>query len=440
MPVNMSTVSYLVAAVVMATLPAATSAQSASQENRLQSIVLDSGVTLADWVRITRSREPSPSLATGEQAAQYVRQHGAFRELLDIVWRAAQQRDLQRESIGPENAAQRLAAVNQARRLLGDWPTLVMASATAKAYLGDSTGANEDLRRWMAVAPASDVSRERVTEVLLSIAQKPDAAVLWLTQTGVGAIPLALRRPVDAYFDKYSKEIARARECLGPVTRYEELAVLQEGSWTHNGEPAAFRVDHRMNELGLSSFTVTWLKGFTERESTYDQNVHSPAGGTWSRKEWPGETSTAHYVASRNIKCTSSLLPVAKGKQVQVAWESETSTDTRNANGTDRSSFIFRHGLAIEFLSDEMTPDEITRLFPSIRLLLPANYLGRFFRVKWRISLEDISPAGSSFRVPPSQTEREGLFVEGPNALITLVGDSSMKPGSIWTLTRPEPS
>lgn len=435
--------SILLAALVAGALNTAASAQTATSDARLQTIVLDSGVTLADWIRVTRSREPSPSLATGAQAAQFVRRHGAYRELLDIVWRAAQHKDLQRDSVGRENAAERLAAVNEARRALGDWPTLLMASAAAKAYLGDAGGANEDLRRWMTLAAPTDASRERVTEVLLSVAQKPDAVIAWLTQSGVAAMPVALRRPVDAHFDKFAKDIARARECLGLVTQHDDLTVMREGRWAHNNEAAAMRVEHRITRIGLPTAAVTVLGNPSSIDYEYDETISAPTGGTWSRKKWSSERFTYDVQTwSRNIECSAPLLPAAKGKQVQFSWDHESSTEIRTADGTETIVSISRNRFALEFLSDAMSPEQLMALQPGLRMQLPADYRGRFYRAKWRSSFEDISPPRpGSQRLQSGQGEGEGLFVEGPNVYVGFSGTGTeiYKPGSTWTLTRPDP-
>jgi hypothetical protein len=409
------------------------SAQTPPQSRRLQDVALDNGLTLADWVRVTSSKEPVPSVATGAQAAAFVRRYGPYRELLDIVWRAAQRNDLRRESVGRENAAERVVALVEARRALGDWPTLLMASAAAKAYLGDGVGANEDLRRWMALAPLSDPSRERVAEVLLSVAQKPDAVVVWLTQSEVGAMPLALRRPVDAYYNKFSKDIARARECLGTVAQYDDLSVLREALLS-DGKPFVQRFDVLTTRVGLPMYRYPDL---TEpyKNGGYSDGVVSPAG-TWTRgrlrllDDW-----TVYLASSRNIECSAPLLPAVKGKQVQFSWDTY-----RYRNET--TDGVIRYRRTVEYLSDSITPEELAKMLPSLRMRLPADYRGRFYRVKMRDSLEWITPPQGLASMPPQSSESEQLFIEGPNFFLDLSeAGRTTKPGSTtWTLTRPEPN
>jgi hypothetical protein len=413
-------------------------AQTPQQGRRLQDIVLDSGVTLADWVRVTRTREPTPSLATGAQAAQFVRQHGAHRELLDIVWRAAQHSDLERESITRENATERLVALTDARRQLGDWPSLLMASAAARAYLGDAAGATADLRRWMMLAPVSDPSRGKATEVLLSVAQKPDAVVTWLMQSGIGSIPIPLRRPVDPFFRQFAKEMARARECLGPPAQYDDLIVLQESKWAKDGTPFSFQLTLRTTEIGLPS---SELKRDPEQEKYIltSQAIVSPAG-SWSRlTQRAGEIDSDFVIQSRRIECSEPLLPASKGKKVDISLERETTSHRRGPQGSETDVYVYRDRQTIEYLSDAIALEELATINPALRLRLPSDYRGRFYLARWRTSTEDISPprAGAS-RSPTSSFEAEGLFVEGPNAFVGLkTSADGLLTGSTWTLTRP---
>jgi hypothetical protein len=358
--------------------------------------------------------------------------------LLDIVWRAAQHSDLERESITRENATERLVALTDARRQLGDWPSLLMASAAARAYLGDAAGATADLRRWMMLAPVSDPSRGKATEVLLSVAQKPDAVVTWLMQSGIGSIPIPLRRPVDPFFRQFAKEMARARECLGPPAQYDDLIVLQESKWAKDGTPFSFQLTLRTTEIGLPSSEPKFDPEQAKYILTHGAIV-SPAG-SWSRMtQRVDEIVSESVTQSRSIECSAPLLPASKGKKVEISFEREFTYDRRGPEGSKTDVHVYRDRQTIEYLSDAIGIEELANMNPALRLRLPSDYRGRFYLVKWSSSTEDVSPPRPGVsRSPAISREGEGLFVEGPNAFVALQysGDTGLT-GSTWTLTRP---
>jgi len=148
----------------------------AQRQKPISEVVLDSGITLKDWVQLPTVRESHDQLATSAEAARYVRRYGPYRELLGVVEKASRITSLNADSITRENAQSKVLELRSARALLGDWPDLLMASAIAEGMIGDRNTALTDLKIWLRTVPENQRAREQIV-ALLNNAQKDPHAI-----------------------------------------------------------------------------------------------------------------------------------------------------------------------------------------------------------------------------------------------------------------------
>ncbi len=148
-------------------------------QKTVHDVQLDSGITLADWLSLPAQKAAEPSLGVGAQAASYVQRYGPFRELLDVVRRAAAAKLYADTGMTADNAAQRLAAVELARKQLGDWPNLLWAQARAHVTLLDNTRARKALVAWVGVVPANEPKRPQIVDLLVNSEQDVTLVTLW---------------------------------------------------------------------------------------------------------------------------------------------------------------------------------------------------------------------------------------------------------------------
>ena len=143
----------------------------------LDTIQLDNGIRLRDWVDLPAVQSVQSPLETGERAVEYIKRYGPYRELLDIVWRATLSKAFAERAVTAENAAQKLSELDQARRSLGEWPQLIISHARAASLEGKPDTALADLKSWLRVVPADD-SRRREIVALVVESEKEGAVVV----------------------------------------------------------------------------------------------------------------------------------------------------------------------------------------------------------------------------------------------------------------------
>ncbi|MCZ8132044.1 MAG: hypothetical protein O9284_12205 [Steroidobacteraceae bacterium] len=404
---------------------AAQEGSGAPRPSSLGEVMLDNGLSLLDWINAVASRETSPSLATGGQAATYVRRYGAYRELLDVVHRASQRPELLAAPTN-ETAANQLQTLLTARRALGDWPDLVLATATARAVLGDAAGAVGELRRWMAVAPASAPLRTEVAQQLLAAESDPVPAVEWLQRTAMVELATRPRRPIPERLQPYLPELQKAARCVGLPASQDDYAlrrkqVLRVGKDRHASD---FTTRFRAVASGLvESGPVEW-DGSASKYEYYDELSSTLGGVSAQRTRTSGEhwTETTRYYEA--VECSGSVFPVKLGTPVEWAsrgrvkmtfkWATDPSPNTRQSRIDSRVS--------ITATSGPLTPEQIMALAPLVQI--PSAALGR-----WKV-YEGLVDSRSKFTAADGEvTEHSSkgrvALVEGPNVVLMIDKNSN---------------
>ncbi len=209
---------WMAQALVWAVLAGSALAQ--APQKTVHDVQLDSGITLADWLSLPAQKAAEPSLEVGAQAASYVQRYGPFRELLDVVKRAAAAKRYDGSGMKPESAARHLAQVEEARRLLGDWPALLLTQARALATLNDLARARQVLVAWMGVVPGSEPNRAEIVELLVSSQENLEAVAQWNQRR--------LQQEADARMRRERQQLAEAAE--RQRMERERLAAIEERS------------------------------------------------------------------------------------------------------------------------------------------------------------------------------------------------------------------
>ena len=382
-------------------------AQGAAAPKRLADITLDSGVTLEDWLRLVSTREPQPSLETAGDAARYVRRYGAFRELLDLIHRASEAPEFDRAALNSRNAAQVASRVAEARRLLGDWPNLLLVGGMARAHTNDAAGAIADLRKWMTLAPRDHVFRSQVADALLLADRAPGAITEWVRALEPVEVPAQfLSRKADAQFlqfvDPTGVEMTRAARCMGPRTLFSDLSV--QAKFRANAQPWPDVGDHYVQWNGL-----TW--NANSQEIFALSSAHGPE---WSRKDY-SSIETVLQTRSFDISCPSPPERVAPGSKFQLTWRELFESRER---GQLKTSIQTRKQIEVEITSTELDAKALKALAPYVQLN-PAIAAGiRVFSATVRTSQQVIPEGGAAPMAPGQSPARPTLFIEGPNILL----------------------
>lgn len=412
-----------VALVVCGFAAAMAGAQGAAAPKRLADITLDSGVTLEDWLRLVSTREPQPSLETAGDAARYVRRYGAFRELLDLVHRASEAPEFDRAALNSRNAAQVASRVVEARRLLGDWPNLLLVGGMARAHTNDAAGAIADLRKWMTLAPRDHVFRSQVADALLLADRTPGAITEWVRAFEPVAVPAQyLSRKADAQFlqfvDPAGVEMTRAARCMGPRTLFSDLGVQAKRA---SATPLADLGNHYVQWNGL-----TW-NASGERLFALS-GVYGPV---WSRKVY-GES--AFLTRAFDISCSTPPESLAPGSKYQMTWRE---LSEHREQGQLKSSTQSRKQIEVEITSAPLDAKALKSLAPYLQIN-PAIAAGiRVFAATIRESQQVIPDGGAAPTAPNQSPVRPTLFVEGPNIVLFPFGLSEPTRGHRVVLAPP---
>ena len=142
----------------------------------LDTIQLDNGIRLRDWVDLPAVQSVQSPSETGERAVEYIKRYGPYRELLDIVWKATRSKAFEEQAITAENAVQKLSELDRARRKLGEWPQLTISHARAAFLSGKPDMALADLKSWLKVVPVDDRRRKEIVALVVE-SEKDGAAV-----------------------------------------------------------------------------------------------------------------------------------------------------------------------------------------------------------------------------------------------------------------------
>jgi hypothetical protein len=397
----------------------------------LEDVQLDSGLTLADWVRVVENKEPQPSLATASQAASYVRRYGAYFELVEIVWRATRRPEFS-PHLGPEPDPAKLAALADARRRLGDWPDLLYASARVKAQLGDSAGATADLRRWMALSPTDAPRRTDIAEKLLLADNDVAAAMAALTQE-LRAQVTAPRRPVPPELAPYTKEMAKALECVGaPATA--DAVVRQMYASSGSDKATTVVTEWRALENGLSTLDMTHSASPRPApgDVSKDKNAHSALGPRW--EHFFGRTQfsvTDNRWAVPALQCSGALLPARIGNKISTSYTNALWQQIQflgRKPSTERGRFVQEVSATYEIVAGPLTLDEARRYIPELEIEPNVPPEWRLFAISGSGAAAqgwtEGSSAGPKSRQDFSQTS---IFVEGPNVMIAPFDDKYQK-------------
>jgi hypothetical protein len=195
----------------------------------LDTIQLDNGLLLRDWIDLPAVQSVQSPLETGERAVTYIKRYGAYRELLDIVWKATRSKPFEEGTITAENAAQRLEELDKARTKLGEWPQLVISHARAASLLGKSDAALADLKSWLKVVPVDD--RRRKTIVALVIESEKDDAVVtryFTVDAALAGLALYFNDTTETFvsFDKATNILVTKAKDNKEITRQYDLCAM----------------------------------------------------------------------------------------------------------------------------------------------------------------------------------------------------------------------
>jgi hypothetical protein len=166
-------------------------------QKTIHDVQIDSGITLADWLAMPAQKASEPSLEVGAQAVSYVNRYGAFRELLDVCRRASRARRYDGSELSAENAAQYLGEIERARRLLGDWPSLLLTQSRVLATLQDNAGARKALVAWVGVVPSNEPNRPEIVDLLVKSQENLTEVALWNQRWLQRNIEARLKREAD---------------------------------------------------------------------------------------------------------------------------------------------------------------------------------------------------------------------------------------------------
>lgn len=397
--------------------------------NRVQ---LDNGLTLADWVRVAGNREPQPSLATAAQAVAFIRRYGAYYELIDVVWRATRRPEFS-PNLGAEPDPARLAMLADARRQLGDWPDLVYASARLKAQLGDATGTIADLRRWMALSPASAPRRTEIAELLLLAETDVPAVLTALTRALRIEVPPTLRRPLEPQLVPYAADIAKTVECVGaPATA--DAVVRQEYLSSANNQPVTGRVESSVRENGLyatrATFSFSTPPAADEVKESW--SMQSVLGTLWQRDRTVQPTSLfdMRWIAS-NVQCSGPLLPARAGNTITASWTAEYTSRIEFPGSTTAPSFVrslTQVNATFEILAGPLSLEQARQYVPELEIDAAAAAEWRLFAV--RRTFDNTlrrTDGGSAGEQSNTRTSATVILVEGPNVLVAPFDDKFQK-------------
>lgn len=380
-------------------------AQGAAAPKRLADITLDSGVTLEDCLRLVSTREPQPSLDTAGDAARYVRRYGAFRELLDLIHRASEAPEFDRAALNSRNAAQVASRASEARRLLGDWPNLLLVGGMARAHTNDAAGAIADLRKWMTLVPRDHVFRSQVADALLLAERSPSAITEWVRAFDPVEVPAQyLSRKADAQFlqfvDPAGIEMTRAARCMGSRALFSDLGV--QGKVRMNAKPWPDYGNHFVQWNGL-----TWNAG---EEKLFA--LSSSYGPVWSRKAY-GETVLQRRAF--DVSCSTPPNGVAPGSRFQMTWRE---LYEHREQGQLTTSTQTRKQIEVEITSAPLDTKALKALAPYLQVN-PAIAAGiRVFAATIRHGQQVIPDGGAPPTAPSQSAARSTLFVEGPNVVL----------------------
>jgi hypothetical protein len=391
-------------------------AQGTAAPKRLADITLDSGVTLEDWLRLVSTREPQPSLETAGDAARYVRRYGAFRELLDLVHRASEGPEFDRTTLSSRNASQVASRATEARRLLGDWPNLLLVGGMAKAHANDTAGAVADLRKWMTLAPRDHIFRSQVADALLLAERAPSAITEWVRAfEPVEVPPQYVSRKADPEFlklvDPAGIEMARAARCMGSRNLFSDLNVdfkIRAGAkpWPDFG-------NHYVQWNGL-----TWNANVEKLFALSTQY-----GPVWSRKVYE---ETAFQTRAVDVSCSTPPGSVAPGSKFHLSWRE---ISERRDNGELSTATQTRKQIEVEITSTALDSKALAALAPYLRVDPAVATSIRIFPATVRDTQQVVPEGGAAPAAPTQSPARQTLFVEGPNIVLFPFGLSEPSRG-----------
>jgi hypothetical protein len=380
-------------------------AEGTAAPKRLADITLDSGVTLEDWLRLVSTREPQPSLETAADAARYVRRYGAFRELLDLIHRASEAPEFDRAALSSRNASQVAIRAAEARRLLGDWPNLLLVGGVARAYSNDAAGAIADLRKWMTLVPRDHVFRSQVADALLLAERTPSAITEWVRAfEPVEVPPQYLSRRLDPQFlqfvDPVGVEMARAARCMGSRTLFSDLSV--QTKVRASATPWPDLGNHYVQRNGL-----TWN---ANEKKVFALSTHY--GPVWSR-HIVGETVL--QTRAVDVSCPAPPQSVAPGSKFQITWRE---LYENREQGELKTSTQTRKQVEVEITSAALDSKALAALAAYVRVD-PAIAPGvRIFAATVRDSRQVVPEGGAASVASAEPPARQTLFVEGPNIVL----------------------
>ncbi len=402
------------------------SAQSSSPPKRMSQVVLDSGVTLEDWLKVVSAKEPTPSLETASEAAQFVRRYGAFRQLLDIVHRATEAPAFDRATVTSGNAAQLAAKISQARRQLGDWPNLLLTGGIARAHTNDAEGAIADLRKWMKVAPREHPLRPHVADALISSERSPAAITAWAKSfEPVDVQGVALTRDINSdwmrYVDPAGVEMAKAVRCVGVTASARDVAF----DWKGKKHPIPEWGVHYVQRNGaLYSDAYRKLYVFTRE-----------FGPSWKRTDY--QDGSIEVYRAVDVQCSGSLFPIEPGKKLTMRWKLLNEGYEKGQPAKNHSTL--QNEFDVEVVSGPLTADDVAKLPFSLKVDPRIGETLRLYRARltkrsWNV---DATATESQLAGAAAQTV-DTLLLDGVSLVVFPSGLAQAARGTRVTISVPK--
>ena len=408
----------------------------------LDTIQLDNGILLRDWINLPAVQSVQPPLETGERAAMYIKRYGAYRELLDIVMKATRSKPFNERSITAENSAQKLAELDTARKKLGEWPQLIISHAKAASLNGKPDAALADLKSWLKVAPVDEKRRKEIVALVVESETDGSAVTRYFGAgvavdggPGIGEIN---ERPLPTEVAGMQKLIEQTLNCTGRPRSAIDAEIVTEGKHSSDSSPFYSRLVYKYYGRGL--WSSEYLKDKNPNQKNEIISVSTPISSVYSNHlvrhvGGPDKGSTERSKVTLNeLSCSAPFFPLKVGKEIEVKQVYTFEMDypggrlpsIRNVMEDNRKTRVIQ----------VYTVNEALKKFPNLRITgtdtenwlvyeLSSNY-----ESKYR-SFSDT--ANRHLYKPSSNPQFISLFIEGPNLSVSLSYSSFLQPG--WTAT-----
>ncbi len=338
-------------------------------------IVLPSGLTLADWMTLARPKIKGPdNHQVFVQAADYRNSYGPV-EGLDQLLTDSSKGELAHVSI--INATQAASALPVLQTLLSQCPTCVFVRTTlgkARHVMGDFTGAQTEYQAALRGLDPQDADRARVLKWYgMAEDHRPMSVYGALTRTYSHELPTALEQAIAPALNQFY-------QCLGDVPKGQDINRRVEV--TFNGKRYATIAGQKKS--GSSSIEV--YRGGLR----ISQNLGPPMEGVESTVLssnlfgdiynhtviTTADSKSINTTALERVQCDSPLYPLDQGKVFLITLTTSVSNSTAysdpkiNAEIGFQASFTQTTQFKVHVL-DRVETDSIAEAMPWLHLVGP---------------------------------------------------------------------